>query len=539
MKGDSSKTIRYPLFSKNDINGFWALFADNLANMVLAAYICMNVIEIPSQIVFGRILPGLGIALLAGLCFYTRQAHRLARKENRSDVTALPYGISTPILFVYLFAVILPVKIITDNPLTAWQVGVAAAFIGGLIEASGSVLGPWLKKVTPRAGMLGTLAGIALVWIAAVPMAEILEHPHIGLPALALILIGLIGRHKLPFGIPAGLAAIIVGTGIGLISGESDPSLKTIAFHPPVPVIGDLWAGLKFMFSNPKILLVVAPLEIYNFIETMNNVESAEAAGDKYNVGICQLADGLGTIAGSVFGSPFPTTVYIGHPAYKKLGSRAGYTLGVGVVFFIASIFGFVHMIHSLVPIAAVAPLLIFVAMAICAQAYGAVESKHMPAVALAMLPHVGDIIYKKALGVKAGVAEYLSSVQSELPEALQTRLAHLRLPNPESVPELNEALMKSGGVHLAGQGFLSRGAIITGLLWGAITVFVIEKKYLNAFCFTLAASFLTLSGFIHGSADAKLHFNTLTLGYSIMALLFFAIYLADKYKKPPLPPGG
>jgi len=532
----SPDTAHYPFFSKNDINGFWALFADNLANMVLVAYLCTAVINIPARIVFGRILPGLGVALLAGLSFYSWQAHRLAKREGRNDVTALPYGISTPILFVYLFAVMLPVKIVTGDPVKAWQVGVAAAFIGGIIEALGSVLGPWLKKITPRAGMLGTLAGIALVWIAAVPMAEILEHPHIGLPALALILVGLIGGHRLPFGIPAGLAAIVIGTGIGLFSGDAEFTTKGLALHPPIPVIGDLFAGLKYIFENPSILLIVAPLEIYNFIETMNNVESAEAAGDKYNVGLCQLADGGGTIVGAIFGSAFPTTVYIGHPAYKRLGARAGYALGVGVVFILAAVFGFVTMLHSLVPIAAVAPLLIFVAMAICSQAFGAVEKRHMPAVALAMVPHVGDIIYKKAVGVTGGVAEYLSSGMEKIPEALQARIANLRLPNPETVSELNQALLQTGGIHLIGQGYLSRGAIITGLLWGAMVAFIIDKKYLHACYFTIAATLLTLLGFIHSGNSTMLNFNTLTLGYSIMALMLFAISRTSQPDKKPAP---
>ena len=97
------------LFTRDDINGFWALFADNLANMIIVSGVCTFVLKIPSEIVFGRILPGLGVALLAGLGFYAWLARRLAAREGRTDVTALPYGISTPILFVYLFLIMKPV----------------------------------------------------------------------------------------------------------------------------------------------------------------------------------------------------------------------------------------------------------------------------------------------------------------------------------------------------------------------------------------------------------------------------------------------
>src|SRR5512145_779857 len=93
-------------------------------------------------------------------------ARKLAAAEGRADVTALPYGISTPVMFVYLFAIMGPVYFATKDPLLAYRVGLAAAFIGGFVEMSGALVGPWLEKVTPRAGMLGTIAGVAIVWIA-------------------------------------------------------------------------------------------------------------------------------------------------------------------------------------------------------------------------------------------------------------------------------------------------------------------------------------------------------------------------------------
>ena len=178
-----------PLFCRGDINAFWALFADNLANMIIVAGVMTGVFGIPGEIVFGRVLPGLGVSLIVGLGFYAWQARRLATQEERDDVTALPYGISTPVMFVYLFGVIGVVHGRTGDGLLAWRIGIAAAFVGGCLEVLGSFAGPWLKRNLPRAGMLGTLAGIALVFIATIPLAEVFELPLVGFPPLVIILV--------------------------------------------------------------------------------------------------------------------------------------------------------------------------------------------------------------------------------------------------------------------------------------------------------------------------------------------------------------
>jgi adenine/guanine/hypoxanthine permease len=474
-------------FCKDDINGFWALFADNLANMIIISGVCTIVLRMPPEIVFGRILPGLGVSLVLGLGIYSWMARRLADREGRDDVTALPYGISTPILFVYLFLIMKPVfdhglksgMSEADASVMAWQVGIAAAFLGGALEMAGAVVGPWLKKHLPRAGMLGTLAGIALVWIATVPLAEIFEHPLVGFASLSIIFAGLVALYKLPLGIPAGLAAIALGTLVGFGTGDASFSLEGTGLYLPLPVVGDLWEGLSILWQNPWVLAIVVPAEIYNFIETMNNVESAEAAGDKYPVGICQAVDGVGTMVGALFGSAFPTTVYIGHPGYKRLGARSGYALGVGAVFFVGSLFGLVAFLHHLIPMAAVAPMLVFIGIVITGQAFTACKPHHAIAVAVAMIPHVSNLLVTKWLS--------LAKVLSGDPGKLFS-------------PEVMEA-MKMEGAHVAGQSALFQGSIIIGLLWGSMAAFLLDRKPLHAMAVALSAAGLSSIGIIHAAS--------------------------------------
>ncbi len=474
------KGRRLALFGKDDLSAFWALFADNLANLILVMGICSGLFEMPDRVVYGRILPGLGLALLIGLSAYAWLAHRLARREQRDDVTALPYGISTPILFVYLFGIIGPVFWKTGDGLLAWQVGLAAACTGALIEVIGSAAGPWLKRHLPRAGMLGTLAGIALTFIAAVPLAELFEHPLIGLPCLVVVLIGLVALVRLPGGVPAGLAAIGLGVAIGLFTGEAELSTAGLGFQPPVPVVGDLWAGFAALAEYPELLAVVVPAEIYNFVETMNNVESAEATGDRYPVRTCQLIDGAGTLVGAVFGSAFPTTVYIGHPGYKRMGGRAGYALGVGGVIFAAALIGALSVLHHLVPMAAVAPILVFIGLVITAQAFQVSPARHALAVVLAMLPHLSNLLLTKWNALRAAAAEVLDQ---KLPEL--------------TAPDMLQAMLGQGA-HVAGHAALAGGSILVGLGWGAAAAFIVDRAWWRAALVVTSCGLLSLFGFIH-----------------------------------------
>jgi AGZA family xanthine/uracil permease-like MFS transporter len=501
----NNSSYRYSLFSRHDFSAFWALFTDNLINLMVLSAICQFVFDMPAEIVFGRIVPGAAIAIMAGIAVYATMARRVANREGR-DVTALPYGISTPVMFVYLFGVIGPIYWSTGDALLAWQVGIGAGFMGGVVAALGALIGPFLKRVTPRAGMLGTLCGIALVFIGTVPFAEVFENPIIGFVSMLIIVWGLVGRYKLPFNLPAGLVALIIGTVIALILGESSISFEGVGFYPPIPYFGDLFVGIQYLFSNVELFLILIPVQIYNFIETMNNVESAEAAGDHYPVATCQVTDGAGTMIGALFGSPFPTTVYIGHPAYKRMKAHSGYIIGVGVVIPFAAFFGLLAFLANLIPIAAAAPILVFVAMSLIANTAGSVKKSHMAAVAVAMIPHISSFLMVKW----GSLANAMGSVGAEnLP----------RLGDPALV-----AALLQQGAHYEGHLALSQGAIITGLIWGAIVASVIDGDFKIAGGFSTAAGVMAAIGIIHSASLHLPDFSGITIGYFIIAA-FLLIY--------------
>ena len=337
--------LKIPWWTRGDTNAFFGLGFNILVNVLTLTSLLIFVVQVPSADVLGTVLPALGIAMLVGNIYYTFLARRLARRENRTDVTALPYGPSVPHMFIVVFVIMLPIFLATKDPVQAWEAGLAWAFVIGVIVLIGAFVGPFIRKITPRAAMLGTLAGISLTFISMRPAAQIWEAAWIGLPVLGIILVGFFTNIRLPGGIPVGLAALLVGTAIGWIGGYmSVPDVKEavsdIAVGLPTLHFDMLFNGLSDL---APLLATAIPLGVYNFAEAMSNVESAAAAGDSYNLRSVLLADGSGAIIGAALGSPFPPAVYIGHPGWKASGGRASYSMASGVLIALLCFLGLVR----------------------------------------------------------------------------------------------------------------------------------------------------------------------------------------------------
>ena len=334
MEKVSEQPMKLPIWVPGDWNAFFGLGINSLTNLLVLSGLLLGVVQIPGEFVFGRILPAVGVMLVVSNVYYFFMARRLAFKTGRMDVTAMPAGPSVPHMFIVVLVIMLPVKIATGDPILAWSVGLAWAFIEGLINVSGAFIAPYIRKLTPRAALLGTLAGVSLAFIAMRPAEQIFMTPFIGLVGLAIVLGGWFAGVRFPFNMPAGLVAIIVGTVIAWVSGVMNfsalqVSLTQVGVGFPLPAVDHLMRG----FQNIAPLLVTAiPFGVYDFIEAMDNVESASAAGDEYDVREVILVDGIGSIAGTLLGSCFPNAVYIGHPGWKAVGGRSGYSLATGVL---------------------------------------------------------------------------------------------------------------------------------------------------------------------------------------------------------------
>jgi hypothetical protein len=76
----------------------------------------------------------------------------------------------------------------------------------------------------------------------------------------------------------------------------------------------------------------------------MDNVESAEAAGDHYPTTRVLTADGVVSLIGALMGNPFINAVYIGHPGWKAMGGRIGYSAATGAMVIVLAWMGVISL---------------------------------------------------------------------------------------------------------------------------------------------------------------------------------------------------
>ncbi|MGY3411871.1 AGZA family xanthine/uracil permease-like MFS transporter [Bradyrhizobium sp. GM5.1] len=386
------------LWTPGDWNAFFGFGTNILVNMLVLTGLLRFVLKMPDSLVFGRILPALGLMMCLSTFYYAFLAYRLAQKTGRNDVCALPSGVSVPHMFIVTFVIMLPITIKTGDPLKGWSAGLVWVFFQSFILMIGGFIAPFIRKITPRAALLGTLAGVSVTFISMRPALEMYMTPQIGLVCFAIILVSWFGGVKYWRGIPAGLVAIAVGMviawgsnlfGLGLgglsVKGVGD-AFANFGFSVPIPAVGYVFSGFEFL----GIILVTAiPFGIYDLVEAMDNVESAEAAGDEYPTTRVLTADGIVSLIGCLMGNPFINAVYIGHPGWKAMGGRIGYSAATGIMVVVLAWFGIISVLLALVPVVAISPILLYIGMLIGAQAFQTTPVKHAPAIVLALTPHL------------------------------------------------------------------------------------------------------------------------------------------------------
>ncbi len=485
---EQSKTIsseaKPTLWTPGDWNAFFGFGTNILVNLLVLTGLLRFVLKMPDALVFQRILPATGMMMCLSTAYYAWLAYKLALKTGRKDVCALPSGISVPHMFVVTFVIMLPIASKTGDPVKGWEAGLTWVFIQSFVLMAGGFIAPFIRKVTPRAALLGTLAGVSIAFISMRPALEMFMTPVIAIPCFAIILASWFGGVRYFKGIPAGLVAIAVGTLIawgstamgldygGMTAGKLSDAVSNFHFSIPIPAFAHVFGGFEFL---GVILVTAIPFGIYDLVEAMDNVESAAVAGDSFPTTRVLTADGVVSLIGCMMGNPFINAVYIGHPGWKAMGGRIGYSAATGLMVIVLSWLGIISVMVALVPVVAISPILLYIGMLIGSQAFQETPKSHAPAIVLALTPHLaawGKLQIDNSLGA-AGT----------------------------SAAAVGFDKLGQTGILYKGLAVLGGGSILGGLILGAIAVFVIERQFVKAATFAAVGSVLTFFGFMHGEA--------------------------------------
>jgi AGZA family xanthine/uracil permease-like MFS transporter len=491
--------LRYRWARIGDINAFFGLMLDNMSDLVIMAGILIGVFGFPQEIVLYRMIPGTAVGVFLGDLVYTYLAFRLARETGRDDVTAMPLGLDTPSTFGLTFGIIGPAYLKFKDPVLVWQITMAIIILMGIIKVLGAWCGPAVRRIVPRAGLLGSIAAVALMLIAFFPSLKVFSEPVVGFVSLGIVLMTLIAKIRFPFRMPGALAAVLIGTalyyllhltGISVIGEDHLPRLH-MGVHFPLPTLGFLGGFPEAL----KYLPIAVPFALAIVVGGIDVTESAAAAGDEYDSRTIILADGIGTILTGLCGGVVQSTPYIGHPAYKEMGGRSAYTLATALFIGLGGVLGYLSFFVHLLPEAAVAPILIFIGLEITAQAFEASPARHAKAVALAFIPVIANLLFIEIGSLLSNLGKSASDLTGEVAVTFQT-------------------------IMMLGNGF-----ILSSLLWGAVAAYIIDRKLKIAAAFMFTAGAFSLFGIIHSPFES----GEIFLPWQIQATAhyhFFAAYL-------------
>lgn len=496
---------RYPLLCKGDVDGFFGLAVDNLVQVLVLVALCRQLCGFTEAMLVHRVLPGIAVSLLIGNLFYSLHAWWVARRDGNPTCTALPYGVNTVSMFAFIFFIMRPVFLQFSPELgelgaadLAWKMGLLACIGSGLIELLGSVVAGWIRRITPRAALLSTLAAIGVIFIAGPFAFQIYERPLVAMLPMVIILVVYFAKVRFPLGLPGGLVALLVGTGLAWASGLWDQPMMSaeavtdaadrVGVHLPAVYWRDVFDLLRHPGHRDLVigfLGVIVPMGLVNALGSLQNIESAEAAGDRFSTGPCLAVNGIGSIAAGICGSCFPTTIYIGHPGWKALGARTGYSI-LNAVFFTAVFFlGLGSLVTAAVPMEAGIAIVLWIGIIITAQSYEATPVWHYAAVAIGFFPAVAAlaVLFLPDMLLAGGAQGGLLPIITE-------HIGHVA-----NVAERTDNWWPVGMYALAGA---NSSFVITCVFISAISARLIDRDFKAAAVWTAIACVLTVLGLQH-----------------------------------------
>lgn len=482
-----SHVPRFWWATTGDINAFFGLMLDNLAGLLLMVALLAG-FGLPEEFSVAHMVPGTALGVFLGDIAFFFIALRLARRENRTDVTAMPLGLDTPSTFGMILLVLGPAFLaarndgmtVADASLQTWHIGIWCTVLSGLVKLALAPFGQLVRDLVPRAGLLGSLAAIALILISFFPLTHILGSPLPGILAMVIVLGTLIGHVPLPGRTPGTLGALIVAglayyvmCGLGIV-GYEFPTNEPVQWFPTAWLSSFGFAWIDAFPSALPYMPFVIPFALATVVGGIDCTESAASAGDEYDTRLVIAVEAIATLIAGLSGGVIQTTPYIGHPAYKAMGGRAAYTLATAALIGSAGIVGYFAWLNAWIPAPVVYPVLVFVGLEITSQTFVATPKRHYAAVAIACLPALAYLAMSLPDRIFGDAALLGQSMTMD------------SLSGPPLKHDLQTLRM------------LSNGFIVTGLLWAWMLASMIDRKLKTAAGVLFLAAGLTFFGVIH-----------------------------------------
>ena len=470
-----------------DINAGFAFFLDCVVNLFVMAGILIGAFDFPAEIVYGRIIPGCIVGIMVGNLLNIHYTRQLARRTGNNSLTSIPLGIDLPTIIGICFFLLGPQYVSNVEEMGAlaagehaWKIGIAASVWMGLIKFGLSYFGRAMQTELPQMALIGTMAGIATVWLGANAILGAFALPEVGLISLMIMAYALIGGHKLPFNMPGAVMAIIAGTLayyiFAVVGYGNGYELKTVPDLTPALPMPTL-AGFTGLAGGVTAYLgIIFPFALLIAASAVNVVAGAKIVGDDYDPRRIVQMDAGTTLIMALFGGAAQTTPYFGHTTYKRMGAGTNYALGAALLITIGGFIGVIAFASQLIPSGVLTPILVVVAADILRLAFTGGDVHRAPALLFAVIP---------------GILYYAHTKIGELLNAVRSGLDGTGL-------KLDQVINANWSASYALLGALSSGYVLTSLLWGSMIVWILDRQLVRAAGAAFFAALAAFFGIIH-----------------------------------------
>ncbi len=457
--------------SRGDLDVTIAQVGFNLAQMVIPVFLLVPV-GIPSAFSLAHLLPGYALGFLIGSLGLVLLAARLAKRENRGDVTSHVYGNNVPAIIAYTLSIMLPVYLETHDPVRAWQIGAAAVAWTGIIKLAAAPFARAFRKFIPVPAAMTVFGAAMYSYLALVLLQRVFDQPLIGLIALAIILTTILANLPITrWRIPPFIAAWIVPLAVALAIGYVHPAWSGFSLQLPFAVTPE---PLRAMLLALPYLSVIAPMAIYHVLQDIASVAGAAAAGDDYDARAVLAWDGLGTLVCGLAGSVIAPVIYAIHPPYKAIGARISFAFWTPVVFLAVVASGLSVFVAQLFPWPILAAMIAYISIGVGLATLRRVDAKYWGAVLLGFVLPAGAVV--------------ATAINSALP-ALRLSAA---APSVEAA--LNRSIYWSSILGL-GNGFLFLVLVVASAI-----AELIDRRFTRAAAWCLIASLFSWFGLMHSA---------------------------------------